>query len=464
MPAPPPTQTNPVKVNNGTGSGDYTTGSTVTINANIPPTGKQFKVWTIQSEDFTLPNATSANTTFVMPACRVEVTATYEDIPTTPSYNVSGTVEDDSNNKVSSATVKLMKGNNKIGETTTTTDGTFTIINVPNGTYNLVVSKDGIIVTTIIVISGNDYATGTITLPSGKTNSVVEVKPNTPQIVVGNLDNQFIQADKDVVTGGGSVEIKLVAEAKNNTAPNAGNITATASSNGKTVGQFIDLSVFKTTTPFGRSPSTTTLGELPTLVVVYIPLDTALRGKTDYVIYRYHGSAVNSITTVANADGEKIELVDGGATIKLTTKKFSTYAVAYKNTTTGGGSTGGGSTTDYSEIEKLIIELPTVDEFKKTDISAFEKVEIEYSKLTNNEKSAIDETLHNKYKAIAKLVEALRKNAETPSVVKPLPPKKPTLNPQTGDSNPFALPIIVMVGFGMLSIWSYGNGKAKNKR
>lgn len=69
--------------------------------------------------------------------------------------------------------------------------------------------------------------------------------------------------------------------------------------------------------------------------VVLILLEASLQGKTNYVIYRYHGLAVNAITTTPNADGEKIELIDSGATIKLSAKKFSTYAVAYDEAAPG---------------------------------------------------------------------------------------------------------------------------------
>ncbi|MFZ2538948.1 MAG: hypothetical protein WAX04_08595 [Oscillospiraceae bacterium] len=55
-----------------------------------------------------------------------------------------------------------------------------------------------------------------------------------------------------------------------------------------------------------------------------------------YVVYRYHGTGVDTITLSTIKDVEKIEMVDS-KTIKLTVKKFSTYALAYKDTTTGGG-------------------------------------------------------------------------------------------------------------------------------
>lgn len=243
------------------------------------------------------------------------------------TFTVSGKVEDSSNPPLISADVKLMQGNAQIGVSVTTdANGNFTINNVSNGNYNLVVSKDDIVVTTLVSVNNANYIiSGTIILPAGKMNSEVEVKPDTPEIVVGNLEKQFTDADKTSAAAGDLVEIRFAAEAQDETAENAEDITNAAAATGRTVGMFIDFSVLK---KIGTSEPVA-IGELPSLIVVLIPLDISLQGKKDYVIYRYHGSEVNMITTIANGDGEKIELIDDGKTIKLTAKKFSMYAVAY---------------------------------------------------------------------------------------------------------------------------------------
>ena len=273
----------------------------------------------------------------------ITITATaYNPIPT---YSVSGNVKDSNNVDVSNAVVKLMFGQTQIGSTVQTNEsGEFIITGVSNGTYNLVVQKGDIIVTTLITVSGGNYASGAITLPNGKTNSIVEIKSDNLPIVVGGLDAQFTAAtsiednkgvtedDKNVVASGGTVEIKFTAEKKaENAAPNASNITISATADRKTVGMFIDLSVVKTVTTSDGNPSTTTtaLVELPYLIEVFIPLEEALQGKSDYVIYRYHGSGVDTITTTPNTDREEIELVENGKTLKLKVKKFSTYAISY---------------------------------------------------------------------------------------------------------------------------------------
>jgi len=79
-------------VNNGTGSGEFAVGATITITADDPAAGKVFDKWTT-GDGVNFADATASTTTFVMPAKNVTVTATYKDAPVT-TYTatvVSGT-------------------------------------------------------------------------------------------------------------------------------------------------------------------------------------------------------------------------------------------------------------------------------------------------------------------------------------------------------------------------------------
>jgi hypothetical protein len=78
-PASPAPTTYAVTVTGGSGSGSYAESATVTITANAPAEGKVFDKWT--SDDVTFATATSATTSFVMPAKAVTVTANYKDAP-----------------------------------------------------------------------------------------------------------------------------------------------------------------------------------------------------------------------------------------------------------------------------------------------------------------------------------------------------------------------------------------------
>ncbi|MGN0312426.1 MAG: hypothetical protein ACI4CC_06585, partial [Lachnospiraceae bacterium] len=79
-----------VTVTDGTGSGEYAEGATVTLTANAPASGKVFDKWVVESGDITLADANNATTTFTMPASEVSVKATYKDAPAT-TYTVTVT-------------------------------------------------------------------------------------------------------------------------------------------------------------------------------------------------------------------------------------------------------------------------------------------------------------------------------------------------------------------------------------
>ena len=78
-----------VTVTNGTGGGNYAPGATVTITANAPATGKVFDKWTT-NDGVTFASATSATTTFTMPAKAVAVSATYKNASYKVTLNKNG--------------------------------------------------------------------------------------------------------------------------------------------------------------------------------------------------------------------------------------------------------------------------------------------------------------------------------------------------------------------------------------
>ena len=215
------------KIKEATVSGNYRTGTEVTITANEPKAGQRFKDWTAPDGEFVNPKA--QETTFTMPGNAVEVSANYEIIPVTSitfdankgvgemmsqqisegspqalnenkftrkgysfknwntektgngtayankaefsagltttnislyaqwtknTYMISGRVVDGNGNKLSGADVELKKGDTTIAPTVKTDkNGGFTINNVPNGSYSLVVRKDGVVITVPVTIN-----------------------------------------------------------------------------------------------------------------------------------------------------------------------------------------------------------------------------------------------------------------------------------------------------------------------
>ena len=65
-------------------------GETITITANPAPTGKVFDKWTCETAGVAIEftNATSAKTTFVMPAAEIEIKAHFRDIEAAPSVEI----------------------------------------------------------------------------------------------------------------------------------------------------------------------------------------------------------------------------------------------------------------------------------------------------------------------------------------------------------------------------------------
>ena len=73
--------TNYLTVNNGTGSGSYKIGESVTITANAPPEGRVFRKWTgTDGLTFTEGDASTATATFLMPNYDLTVTAVFGNI------------------------------------------------------------------------------------------------------------------------------------------------------------------------------------------------------------------------------------------------------------------------------------------------------------------------------------------------------------------------------------------------
>jgi hypothetical protein len=73
---------------NGSGSGSYTAGATVTISAATPPAGQVFDRWT----GVTVANALAVQTTLSMPSAATTVTATFRTAPATAPAAPSGVI------------------------------------------------------------------------------------------------------------------------------------------------------------------------------------------------------------------------------------------------------------------------------------------------------------------------------------------------------------------------------------
>ncbi|MEA4955361.1 MAG: InlB B-repeat-containing protein, partial [Pseudoflavonifractor sp.] len=241
---------------------------------------------------------------------------------------LDGVVNDADGNPVPGAAITIRAGNVDYKTTTADLDGRFTILAVKYGTYNLVAEKNGVTVTTILAIQA-EKVSQTITLPRGKTSSVVDVLGNAPELVVGSLNTLFDRpevytgSDETVVAGGGTVELRMTVEEKDaaTLGEDAAQITLAAS--GMTP-LYLDVKLTKNVISGDRSEVSTTLTELPQLLDIIIPLgDTSGEGCR---IFRVHNGATDEITNTPNEYGEYFEI--HGSSVIVHAGRFSTYAIA----------------------------------------------------------------------------------------------------------------------------------------
>ena len=272
-------------------------------------------------------------------------------IPKLPArtYGVSGEVHEENGGPAVGADVKLVLGDRQIAETATTgPDGKYAFGDIAPGIYNLVAEKDGVTMTVKVTVVNKDVTVGTITMPEGKTNSVVEVKSkendDPVEAVVGNLDQIFeadegkaayTTEDKGVVDGGGSVEIKLTVtktDADDTSSKIKEALPARAS-----VGLRLELDVNKTVTPRDGDPGDPEpIRDTGILLETTIRLPNALQRKSSYTVYRLHGTDVQALTAKPNEHGEYITVSSDKTTITIHARLYSEYVIAYQESSGGG--------------------------------------------------------------------------------------------------------------------------------
>ncbi|MEA4954835.1 MAG: InlB B-repeat-containing protein [Pseudoflavonifractor sp.] len=256
------------------------------------------------------------------------------------SGTVGGVVVDDGDQPVPNAKVTIRAGTVDYKVTYTDAEGKFSISNVAFDTYNLIAEKNGIITTTIIHVSAaaQDYR---LSMPAGKTNSVLIVEDGSPEIVVGGLDElygseEFYPDDEQaVVAGGGNVVVTMdIAEKAEANVEKAAEIKKAA--NGQEVALYLDASVTKTVTPADGDSEVQVIKELPQLLQIIVPLDEGTRENQGYTVYQVHEGEINAITETPNDAGEYLTV--GGDKITVFARKFSVYCLTYTKPSSGGSS------------------------------------------------------------------------------------------------------------------------------
>ena len=297
---------------------------------------------------------------FTMPAQNVTFTAQWQQ-----TYGITVTVQEpkpegEGTQTVSGAVVSLWLGANKLDEQTTNSDGEYTFAELLPGIYNLVVTQGDRTVTTMVEITSSDVEQ-TAALPKGATNSIVEVTPGSPNIVVGKLDTVFDQIDGVVYTrddqknvdAGGKVEFTFTADEKQMGDPSISNDMDKIEENkdtAVTVGLVMDYTLKKEVFDENGNKdedASKRITQSNVLLEIRLPLPAELQGKASYAVYRVHNDVAEAMKANPGSgeEGFKVE----GAYITIYAQKFSTYAIGYtessgNNNNNNNQASGGGGT------------------------------------------------------------------------------------------------------------------------
>ncbi|MGL4362807.1 MAG: BspA family leucine-rich repeat surface protein [Cellulosilyticaceae bacterium] len=260
--------------------------------------------------------------------------------------NDAGTVEGEvtqDDKPVEGAKITVWRGVNQIGnEYTTDKDGKYSVT-LGFGAYNLKATNGDKIVTVPVVIN-NSVVKKDISIPNtnGNQNTIVDViGTDTPPVASdlnylfkedNNTTNPVITTeDREVISNGGTVEIQLIAEKKDEDAvigdaekiKEFADLSDTDSTNAKYF--FIDLNVLKNVTPLNSALSSTPLSNLGVLIDIRIEVPEEYRSE-NLRIFRVHDDKAEELTLERNKHGEYIELNDDNSILTLKVKRFSTFA------------------------------------------------------------------------------------------------------------------------------------------
>ncbi len=257
---------------------------------------------------------------------------------------VSGMVKDENGTGISGAVVRITKQGtegNAVDEQLTDGQGGFQFENITYGVYSLIAVKNGKTATKTVVIDQSGVVQN-IVLLSGNKDTIVELSDETPPVAADNLDQMFSLEDTEI-SNTGMVEIKLLVEKKEEDHITSSDITTIQAkvTTGKKVGIYLDAKLLKTITGAGADNTTDEKIQPPTGKTVKITMDLPLelQNKAPYVIIRMHEGAAEILPAQYNSTLQ---------TITFEADKFSTYAIAYTEST---GSSSSSSHTSYRHYE-----------------------------------------------------------------------------------------------------------------
>ncbi|MFR5887199.1 MAG: InlB B-repeat-containing protein, partial [Oscillospiraceae bacterium] len=261
---------------------------------------------------------------FTMPSGDVIFTAQWAQ-----SQSVGGNVQDKGGAPVEGAAVSIWQGSNKLDEDVTGSNGAYSFPDLAPGSYNVSVSTGEKTVTTVVTVDENGQVTGgNIVLSEGNISTRVDVTPGSPDIVVGDLDGAFTDADKETAASGGTVEIAVKVEQKPESGLAPGEAEQLEDKADGELSLFVDISLDKTTTPSGGTAQVESGVSSEGLLTIIIPLPTELKAKDIYTVVRTDGATGEMLSSEPDELSEEYyELTEDGSGLVLHVKESGVYAV-----------------------------------------------------------------------------------------------------------------------------------------
>ncbi len=282
-----------------------------------------------------------------------------------PVYSISGRVTDGESG-LGGITVTLKQGNTIIATTTTAADGSYSFI-TEDGLYNIVAEKvenDNSTIKTVKIEVTESTNVNDVVFVATDINSELEIKSDTPQIIVGGLDEEAQSVSSS--NGNADVTVKMTVESQEDIT-GSNNVEGQQQrqneqkeikkESGNRYIQFIEINLTQSIS----GAESTKLEETSGLIEIIIPFEKG--DKRNITVYRYHGSVAEKLgegIENANSDGEYFEVKENH--IVVYAKKFSTYAIGYDLPSGGGGSsvtrytvkfdTDGGSSVSSATVTK----------------------------------------------------------------------------------------------------------------
>lgn len=236
--------------------------------------------------------------------------------------SVTVDVEDHDGDIVTGASIKLLQGSTTKYTATDNKDGTYTFPAVNAGTYNMTLTYDDHVRSSVVTVSSNDVDAGTITLTAQPLITLVNDNMDTNVLTVGGLDDlalSLMNDDNEIITVSMDFDDYVTAAEQD--------LIMMAKDADQRIAQIFDVSLeMHRAYSDSTKEETEDLSELDDVVSFTFEIDEDYQDRSSYSIFRNHGDEVDEITTSKNSNGEYITVDD--ETVTVYTRYFSTYALA----------------------------------------------------------------------------------------------------------------------------------------